>query len=52
MIAYYPKTVNTLLYEWYNFFGYEYTKPLAALLLVLALVVFVILRAIARPRRP
>ena len=49
VIAYYPKTVNTLLFEWYNFFGYEYTKPLAALLLVLALGIFVALRAIARP---
>lgn len=51
VIAYYPKTINTLLFEWYNFFGYEYTKPLAALLLVLALAVFVTLRVVAQPRR-
>ena len=51
VIAYYPKTVNTLLFEWYNFYGYEHTKPLAALLLVLALGLFVALRAFARPRR-
>ena len=46
VIAYYPKTINTLLFEWYNFFGYTYTKPLAALLLIVALAIFVILRAV------
>lgn len=51
VIAYYPKTVNTLLYEWYSFFGYEYTRPLAALLLLLAIATFVGLRAFAQPRR-
>ncbi len=51
VIAYYPRTVNTLLFEWYNFFGYEHTKPLAALLLVLALGIFVLMRLVARPRR-
>lgn len=51
VIAYYPRTVNTLLFEWYNFFGYEHTKPLAALLLLLALGIFVLLRLVARPRR-
>jgi molybdate/tungstate transport system permease protein len=47
VIAYYPKTINTLLFEWYNFFGYTYTKPLATLLLLVALAIFVALRAIA-----
>jgi molybdate/tungstate transport system permease protein len=47
VIAYYPKTINTLLFEWYNFFGYTYTKPLAALLLIVALAIFVTLRAVA-----
>ncbi len=51
VIAYYPKTINTLLFEWYNFFGYTYTKPLAALLLIVALVIFIILRTVARTRR-
>jgi molybdate/tungstate transport system permease protein len=51
VIAYYPKTINTLLFEWYNFFGYIYTKPLAALLLVLALTIFVLLRFLARLKR-
>jgi molybdate/tungstate transport system permease protein len=48
VIAYYPRTINTLLFEWYNFFGYTYTKPLAALLLLVALAIFVTLRAIPR----
>jgi molybdate/tungstate transport system permease protein len=51
IIAYYPKTINTLLFEWYNFFGYTYTKPLAALLLLIALAIFVGLRAVAAPKR-
>lgn len=50
VIAYYPKTINTLLFEWYNFFGYTYTKPLATLLLLVALAIFVALRAIAGSR--
>jgi molybdate/tungstate transport system permease protein len=44
VIAYYPRTINTLLFEWYNFFGYEYTKPLTALLLMVALLIFAALR--------
>ena len=51
VIAYYPKTINTLLFEWYNFFGYAYTKPLAALLLLVALAIFVTLRAVAGLKR-
>ncbi len=51
VIAYYPKTINTLLFEWYNFFGYIYTKPLAALLLIVALAIFILLRATAKFKR-
>jgi molybdate/tungstate transport system permease protein len=51
IIAYYPKTINTLLFEWYNFFGYTYTKPLSALLLLVALAIFISLRAVATFKR-
>ena len=51
IIAYYPKTINTLLFEWYNFFGYTYTKPLSTLLLLVALAIFVSLRAVATLKR-
>lgn len=51
VIAYYPRTINTLLFEWYNFFGYVYTKPLAALLLLVALAIFATLRAVAATTR-
>jgi molybdate/tungstate transport system permease protein len=51
VIAYYPRTINTLLFEWYNFFGYAYTKPLAALLLLVALAIFATLRAVAAVTR-
>jgi molybdate/tungstate transport system permease protein len=51
IIAYYPKTINTLLFEWYNFFGYTYTKPLSTLLLLVALAIFISLRAVAMIKR-
>jgi molybdate/tungstate transport system permease protein len=51
VIAYYPRTINTLLFEWYNFFGYVYTKPLAALLLLVALAIFATLRTVAAVTR-
>jgi molybdate/tungstate transport system permease protein len=51
IIAYYPKTINTLLFEWYNFFGYTYTKPLSTLLLLVALAIFISLRAVATVKR-
>lgn len=51
IIAYYPKTINTLLFEWYNFFGYTYTKPLSTLLLLVALAIFISLRAAATIKR-
>lgn len=51
IIAYYPKTINTLLFEWYNFFGYTYTKPLSTLLLLVALAIFISLRAVAAFKR-
>jgi molybdate/tungstate transport system permease protein len=51
VIAYYPRSINTLLFEWYNFFGYTYTKPLAALLLLVALAIFIGLRTVAKLKR-
>ena len=51
IIAYYPKTINTLLFEWYNFFGYTYTKPLSTLLLLVALAIFISLRTVATFKR-
>lgn len=51
VIAYYPKSINTLMFEWYNFFGYDHTKPLAALLLLIVLAIFITLRTVAGTRR-
>jgi molybdate/tungstate transport system permease protein len=51
VIAYYPKSINTLMFEWYNFFGYAHAKPLAALLLLIVLGIFITLRTVAATRR-
>jgi len=51
VIAYYPKSINTLMFEWYNFFGYAHAKPLAALLLLIVLAIFITLRTVAGTRR-
>jgi molybdate/tungstate transport system permease protein len=51
VIAYYPKSINTLMFEWYNFFGYTHAKPLAALLLLIVLAIFITLRTVAGTRR-
>ena len=51
VIAYYPKSINTLMFEWYNFFGYAHAKPLAALVLLIVLAIFITLRTVAGARR-
>jgi ABC-type sulfate transport system, permease component len=44
ILAYSPKTISVLLYERFQGFGLESTTPVAALLLLLVLFVFLILR--------
>ena len=46
IIAYYPMTAPVLIYERFNQFGLNYARPASLLFIMVALVVFVILRAI------
>ncbi len=48
IIAYHPMTSPVLLFERMNQFGLTYVQPIAALVLLISLVVFIVLRLIAR----
>ena len=45
IIAYYPKTINVLIIEWFNTYGLKYAISLTLLLLPVSIAVFVVLRA-------
>ena len=51
ILAYNPKIVPVLVYERFNGFGLSAAQPIAALLIVIALLVFVILRLVFQPRQ-
>ncbi len=44
IIAYYPKTINVLVIEWFNTYGLRYSVALTLILLPISIAVFVILR--------
>ena len=44
IIAYYPKTINILIIEWFHAYGVEYTKALTLILLSACLAAFVLVR--------
>ena len=48
ILAYYPKTVNILLIEWFHAYGLTYATALAALFLLLCIVCFIALRIIQK----
>jgi molybdate/tungstate transport system permease protein len=50
-LAYHPKIVPVLVYERFEGFGLSAALPVAALLIVTALVVFTILRLALLPER-
>ena len=47
ILAYYPKIVPTLIYELFNGYGLSAARPAAALLILVVLVVFGVLRWLA-----
>jgi len=51
ILAYNPKTISLLVYERFVGFGTDAAAPVTALLLVLALVILVLVRAVLVPRR-
>lgn len=50
IIAYYPKTINVLIVEWFNTYGLSYAVALTLVLLSVSITIFVILRAALRWR--
>lgn len=50
ILAYNPKTISVLIYERFVAFGPEAAAPVTALLLLLALVILVLIRAVLLPR--
>ena len=51
IIAYYPKTINVLIVEWFNTYGLPYAVALTAILLPVSVAVFLVLRGMLRWRR-
>ena len=50
IIAYYPKTINVLIIEWFNNFGLRYSIALTLILLSISIAVFMLLRLVLRWR--
>lgn len=48
IIAYYPKTVNVLIVEWFTTYGLERTVALTSVLLSISITVFVVLRVLLK----
>ncbi len=51
ILAYNPKIVPVLVYERFEGFGLEAAKPVAVIIVLVALVAFVVLRVVLAPRR-
>jgi ABC-type sulfate transport system permease component/ABC-type sugar transport system ATPase subunit len=51
ILAYNPKIVPVLVYERFEGFGLDAAQPVAVLIVLVALVVFVVLRTVLAPRR-
>jgi len=48
VVAYFPKTINVLIYEWYTTYGLKYAVTLSILLLSIFIVIFASIRVIYR----
>ncbi|HEM60761.1 MAG TPA: ABC transporter permease subunit [Chloroflexi bacterium] len=51
ILAYHPMVAPVLLYERFESFGLDYSRPVATLMILICLVTFVALRATAKSRR-
>ncbi len=52
IIAYHPMIAPVLIYDRFSSFGLSYARPTAVLFIIVALVVFTILRVLAEGRKP
>ncbi len=46
IVAYYPKTINVLILEWFNIYGLRYAVVLSVPLIVIALLLFIVIRVL------
>ncbi|ABN69394.1 tungstate/molybdate transport system permease protein [Staphylothermus marinus F1] len=46
IVAYYPKTINVLIYEWFNTYGLRYTTSLSSVVVLLSLFAFIGIRVL------
>jgi len=51
ILAYHPRIIPVLIYEWFEGFGLDAARPVAVLLILTVLVVFLLLRLALLPRR-
>ncbi len=48
IVAYYPKSINILVFEWFNTYGLKYAVSLSFVLVLLSLIVFVLLKTVVK----
>ncbi|MBM7853937.1 molybdate/tungstate transport system permease protein [Desulfohalotomaculum tongense] len=48
ILTYHPMIAPTLIFDRFNAFGLEYSKPVSTILILISLIIFVLLRIIAR----
>jgi molybdate/tungstate transport system permease protein len=51
IIAYHPTITPVMIFERFNSFGLEYTKPVTALFILICLIIFIIMKFISRTSR-
>ena len=51
IIAYYPMTTPTLVFQRFNDYGLAYARSAAVVLLLICVGIFIVLRFVSRPRR-
>lgn len=51
ILTYHPMTAPILIWERFQAYGLKYAKPVAVLLILLCLIIFAVLRWLARPKR-
>ena len=52
IIAYHPMIAPVLIYDRFSSFGLKYARPAAVLFIIVALMVFTVLRLLSERRRP
>ncbi len=48
IVAYYPKSINILVFEWFNTYGLKYAVSLSSVLVLFSLIVFILLKTVVR----